>query len=87
LIGDFYGTLGISDYWATAADKENDRYWAQVLACIVGFCVINLFFAIVLTISTNPGSIPIDREWDMPDEMYLPQTDNVETQEKEDFNN
>ena len=28
LIGDFHGTLGISDYWETQKDKENDRYWA-----------------------------------------------------------
>lgn len=68
LIGDFYGTMGISDYWPTAADKENDRYWAQNLACLVGFCVINLLFSIILTICTNPGSIPIESEWDMPDD-------------------
>jgi len=68
LIGDFYGTLGISDYWASEADKQNDRYWAQVLSCIIGFCIINLLPAIVLTICTNPGSIPIESEWDMPDD-------------------
>jgi hypothetical protein len=66
------GTLGIPDYWADSADKERDRYWAQILLIIVAFCVVNLLAALLLTICTSPGGIPQDTEWDMPDDQYLP---------------
>jgi len=31
-----------------------------------------LLISILLTICTEPGGIPQDTEWDMPDEQYLP---------------
>jgi hypothetical protein len=50
--------------------------------------VVNLVFAIFLTIFTNPGSIPLDSEWDMPDEMYLPASDDIqETKAEDNFDN
>ena len=60
--------MGIKDYWANNDDMENDRYYAQIYSCIFVFCVINLFAAIVLTITTHPGTIPEECEWDMIDD-------------------
>ena len=78
--GDFESTLGIQDYWANSKDRDSDMYWAQVYAGIFGFCALNLLIAIILTIITNPGSIPSDREWDIPKDII--QTDEDEKQRK-----
>jgi len=70
---DFGSTLGLPEYWSSTQEREQDKYWAQVLLIIFIFCALNLFAALLLTIFTNPGNIPIDHEWDMPDEQFLPQ--------------
>lgn len=69
--GDFESTIGIKDYWANNDDMENDRYYAQIYACIFVFCALNLFAAIVLTIFTHPGRIPEECEWDMIDDNRI----------------
>ena len=47
---------------------ESDKTKAIILTVIFVFCSINLFTAIILTITTSPGYIPEDTEWDMPAE-------------------
>jgi len=45
---------------------ENESNKAKILAIIFVICSINLFVSIVLTITTSPGYIPEETEWDMP---------------------
>ena len=54
--------------WEDKKDMESDRTKAIILSVIFVFCSINLFAAIILTITTSPGYIPEDTEWDMPAE-------------------
>ena len=75
ILGDFESTLGLPEYWETEKEREVDQYWAQVLACLFLFCAFNLLVSIILVMTTNPGNIPSDREWDMPDDIiYEPKT-------------
>jgi len=71
LLGDFEGTLGITEYWANDDDKEKDRFWTQIYLGVFIFCCLSLFIAIILTITTSPGHIPSDKEWDMPEKIDL----------------
>lgn len=68
LIGDFYGTWGIRDMWKSQEELEASKTTSRYLAVFFGFCVINLLTSMVLTMTTEPGYIPEDREWDMPSE-------------------
>ena len=67
--GDYAGTLGIPDYWANDNEKENDKFAAEIIAVIFAFLCIQLFLAIIFTINTDPGGVPQDREFDLPDDM------------------
>ena len=69
LYGDFEETLGIRDYWANSDERDNDMMWAKIYLCLFIYLVILLFISIVLSIKTNPGSIPEDREWDLPEDI------------------
>jgi len=71
LKGDYEGTIGVPDYWANDSEKENDKFWCEIILVIFAFLVIQLFLAIILTINTDPGSVPQDREYDLPDDMIL----------------
>jgi hypothetical protein len=53
--------------WQDEAEMQSDRRKAFIRLPFFLFCSVNLFTAIVLTIVTNPGYIPEDTEWDMPD--------------------
>jgi len=44
---------------------DADRTIAKFYIAIFIFFSINLFVSIVLTITTSPGYIPDDKEWDM----------------------
>lgn len=70
LNGDFT-TLGINDYWANDAERDADMETAFILAIIFGFCVLSLLTAILLTMCTDPGSVPQDKEFDAPDNQEL----------------
>ena len=65
-MGDFYSTLGLADMWENEEQLEADRTVAKLLTAIFIFTAINLLVSIVLTITTGPGGIPDDTEWDMP---------------------
>jgi hypothetical protein len=65
-LGDFYSTLGLADMWENEEQLEADRTVAKFLTAIFIFTAINLLVSIVLTITTGPGGIPDDTEWDMP---------------------
>jgi hypothetical protein len=67
-LGDFYETLGIKDYWEKDSDRQYDKQNASVLLVIFAFCAINLLVSIIMTITTDPGSIPKEGEWDMKDQ-------------------
>ena len=68
LKGDYEGTLGLSDYWANDDEKNNDKLVAEIIVVIFAFLVIQLFLAIIFTINTDPGGVPQDREFDLPDD-------------------
>ena len=70
LNGDFT-TLGINDYWANDDEKAADMKTAFVLAIIFGFCVLSLLVAILLSMCTDPGRVPMDKEFDAPDNQEL----------------
>ena len=65
--GDYYGTWGIAYMWPNQEALDSSRRSAKVLAVVFAFSATNLFISLVLTITTPPGLIPEDREWDMPD--------------------
>ena len=66
LLGDFVGTLGIQDYWANQAEREADKQTAIILGSIFGFSALSLLAAMLMTMYTDPGSIPTDMELDAP---------------------
>jgi len=49
----------------SAAEMEEDRKKAIAYAVLFGFTSTMLVISIIRTISTNPGSIPDHKEWDM----------------------
>ena len=69
LVGDFEETLGIKDYWANSDERDTDMMYAKIYLCIFAYFVIMLFLSIVLTIKTDPGSIPEKHEWDLPENI------------------
>lgn len=44
---------------------------AFVLAIITGFCITSLLCAILLTMCTDPGRVPQNKEFDAPDNEEL----------------
>lgn len=68
MIGDFYGTQGLQSMWANKEEMETDKKWAIGKAAFFFFCSANLIISIVLSITTPPGHIPEDTEWDMVEE-------------------
>ena len=53
--------------WPNQQALESSEQTAKILAVIFAFCAANLFVSLILTITTSPGLIPEEREWDMPD--------------------
>lgn len=43
----------------------------KILAAVFCFCALMLLIAIIMTISTKPGTIPNDYEWDLPNDEVL----------------
>ena len=68
LKSDFYGTIGLSGMWDSEQAMKDDAAKAKWLACVFAWCSVNLLIAIFRTIITNPGNIPEDIEWDMPNQ-------------------
>ena len=68
--GDFT-TLGINDYWANEEERAADMNTAFILAIVFGFSVLSLLGAILLTMCTDPGRVPQDKEFDAPDNQEL----------------
>lgn len=69
ITGSFDDTLGLPDFWANQKEKEDDRFRAQVILIVFVFLVVQLFLAILMTMFTDPGRVPQDREYDLPDSM------------------
>ena len=68
LKSDFYGTIGLSGMWDSEQAMKDDAVKAKWLTGFFCFSSFNLLIAIVRTIITNPGNIPEDIEWDMPNQ-------------------
>ena len=54
--------------WTSVAEKEQSVLTAKILAGVFAFTSLSLLVNLVLTIATDPGHIPEDPEWDMPEE-------------------
>ena len=60
-----YTRIGFGEMWedeAKARRKSEEAKWHAGIFAIFG---TNLLFSIIRTISTSPGTIPDNKEWDM----------------------
>jgi len=57
--------IGFDTLWENETNSKNNSRKAIIYACIFAFSSVNLLISIVRTISTHPGNIPEEREWDM----------------------
>jgi hypothetical protein len=55
--------------WKDDKEMESQKKWAFIKTIAFLFCSVNLLISIILTITTSPGYIPEDTEWDMPVEF------------------
>lgn len=58
--------FGIVGMWEDQAELEKSKSKTKYLAVIFFFCSFNLFVSMLLTMTTSPGQIPENTEWDMP---------------------
>jgi hypothetical protein len=73
--------------WEDVAEMQKDQKSVKFKVLFFGFCSTMLFISIVLTITTSPGHIPEDSEWDMPEveesmEQQEPETHGIEDEHK-----
>lgn len=66
MIGDFYGTYGIVEMWKNMDQLEAEKQSSYIYGIFFIFLSISLLISLILTINTSPGSIPDDKEWDLP---------------------
>ena len=52
--------------WDDQASLEKSKLKTKYLIVAFAFCAFNLFVSMILTMTTSPGQIPEDTEWDMP---------------------
>ena len=52
--------------WQDQLELESSKTSAKILSVVFLFCSTNLFVSIIMTITTSPGYIPEEIEWDMP---------------------
>ena len=52
--------------WDDQASLEKSKLKTKYLIVVFAFCAFNLFVSMILTMTTSPGQIPEDTEWDMP---------------------
>lgn len=69
LKGDFYETIGIPNMWKDEDERSASQTNAKILLLFFLFSSTMLFVSIILSITTSPGYIPDDSEWDMPAEQ------------------
>lgn len=60
-----YSKIGFEAVWEEETVAKKHREMAIFYACLFGWFGTNLLVSIIRTISTNPGNIPDEREWDM----------------------
>ena len=58
--------FGIVGMWDDQPALEKSKMKTKYLLVVFTFCAFNLFVSMILTMSTSPGHIPEDTEWDMP---------------------
>lgn len=66
--GDFYKSLKIPDMWSSPQERRDGVFQAKVLSVLFGITSFCLLVNLILTIVTDPGQIPEDPEWNMPEE-------------------
>ena len=69
--------------WTDEEEMESDKRWAAFKALFFFFCSANLIISIVLSITTSPGNIPEDTEWDMPETDDAANSDKSENAERD----
>ena len=52
--------------WKDEEERSATQTNAKILLLVFLFCSTMLFVSIILSITTSPGYIPEDSEWDMP---------------------
>ena len=68
VLGNYKAFLGQdfkSPYWTTEDEMKTHRETVIINASMFMFVTIMLIISIVKTIMTNPGNIPVDKEWDI----------------------
>lgn len=65
-MGDFYNTIGISEYWDSEDALQAAMNTGYYQAMVFSFLFTNLVICLILAMSTSPGTIPSNLEWDMP---------------------
>jgi uncharacterized membrane protein len=58
--------FGIVGMWDDQTTLEKSKLKTKYLIVVFTFCAFNLFVSMILTMTTSPGHIPEDTEWDMP---------------------
>lgn len=71
-----YTQIGFEMLWEDEATAQRHSSRAVIYGIMFMYFSANLLVSIVRTISTSPGNIPEDKEWDMS-------TDNASDVEKE----
>jgi hypothetical protein len=61
---------GFESPYKTQEDRDNARRRASILLVVFIILSVLLLSSIILTIKTNPGGIPDDKEWDMMSDSH-----------------
>jgi len=63
--GQYPQIFGVDNPWKSTGEKDSAIMKAAVLTVVFLFCAICDTTAIIRSITSKPGGIPEDREWDM----------------------
>ena len=64
--GDFYGTIGITEFWESQDALEASMATGYWQAAVFAYFFLSTLVCLALAMTTPPGSIPDALEWDMP---------------------
>lgn len=54
-----------SPYWESDDEMKEHRKRVIIESCVFAYLTFMIIISVVKTIKTNPGNIPIDKEWDI----------------------
>jgi hypothetical protein len=72
-----FSHIGFDTLWEDETKMRDDAKKATICAFIFAWFSGNLIFSIIRTITSSPGTIPDDREWDMQTETEFSGDDDV----------